>query len=194
MLIACDVDGILADLVPEVLRRYNRDYDDNRQFADVNTWPLHEHVKPECGSRIYEYLRDPDLYQHVRPVEGAPEGVERLRALGHRFVFVTSCTFGMTDQKAEWLERHGFCRAHNDGQLPAELIVANQKQHIAADLLIDDGPHNVRDWVDGAHRPAIVLAYPYNACLREQPSAFWLWCHRAASWPEIVRHVERWAR
>ena len=137
MIIACDVDEVVADLRTEWLLRYNRDWNDNLTLERITTWDFHTLVNPLCGKGIYEYLSAPDLYECVQPIPGAVEGVEALRAAGHRILFVTHNVWGMTDQKAEWLLRHGFI--HQRGRmLPPELIVTGEKTLVGADLLIDD--------------------------------------------------------
>jgi len=191
MIIACDGDGITCDLHPEWLRRYNRDYNDTLTVEQWLSWDAHKYVKPECGKDIYKYLRDPDLYENIVPVAGAVEGVVRLRALGHQIIFVTANTYGMTDQKARWFERWGFCEPKGH-DLPHDFVPMFNKNNLDAYLLIDDGAHNVRRWVEEKARPAIMLERPYNmSLLNEVPSAFWMKCHRAKTWSDIVRHVER---
>lgn len=191
MIIACDGDAVCCDLMPEWLRRYNQDFNDTLTLDRIRGWGLHEYVKPECGHKIYEYLGDPDLYASVQPVEGALAGVRLLREMGHTVVFATSCHYGMTDQKARWFERHGFSAAKPDGGLPRDFIAINDKLKLDADLLIDDGAHYVRPWVEEKRRRAILFEYPWNkSLLDEVPSTFWSWCHRAANWPQIVRIVE----
>ena len=58
--VAVDVDDVCADLLTEWLYRYNLEYEDNLTVADVDRWDLSEQVKPECGKKIYNYLRDPE--------------------------------------------------------------------------------------------------------------------------------------
>ncbi len=190
MIIACDVDGVVAALHVEWYRRYNRDWDDTLTDDRVHGWEVHRYVKPECGKKVYGYLEDGDLYEGVPPVDGAVEGVARLRELGHTVLFVTSCTFSMVDQKARWLQRHGFCEPSSTNLLPHDLIVAHQKSFVDADLLIDDGGHNVVPWVTGTRRQrhAILLNYRHNRDL-DMTSLMWSWCHRAHNWADIVQHV-----
>jgi 5'(3')-deoxyribonucleotidase len=194
VIIACDADGVVCNLHEPWYARYNRDYKDQLTLARVTHWDVHKFVKPECGTKVYDYLTQPDLYDDVQPVPGALEGIQRLRALGHQITFVTSCTFGMTDAKARWFERYGFSERRPGHGLPRDMVVANDKNMIDAHLLIDDAAHNVRAWVESKQRRAILLEYPHNrGLLDEVPSAFWMRCHRAKDWPAIVRYVEQLA-
>lgn len=190
VLIACDVDGILAALLPEWIRRYNRDYQDNLTLDRITGWDVHRFVKPECGMAVYGYLQAPDLYDGVAPVEDAAWGVQRLRELGHQLIFATSCSFGMTDQKAHWMIRWGFCQPNKvPDMLPEDFAPISQKHLLKADLLIEDAGHTVRKWVMEVRRRAILLEYPHNRDL-DLPSMFWGWCKRVPDWSGIVQHVE----
>jgi len=188
MRIAVDVDGVLSALHEEWYRRYNRDYDDDLTNERVLSWDTHEYVKPECGKRIYDYLYDADLYEHIEPVAGSLEGVNALRNDGHRVFFVTANVRGMTDQKWDWLVRHGFMDSKN--RAPIDMVVAFDKLLIDADLIIDDKAQTCVDWVEQKRRKAILFEYPHNRhLLDEKPSAFWMWCLRADNWPGVVKHV-----
>lgn len=177
MIIACDVDGVIADLHVEWLRRYNADHGDRLTPADIHTWEIHRFVRPECGKRIYDYLHAPDLYDHVPSIHGAAGGVEYLRRLGHRVVFVTSNVRGMTDQKWEWLARNGFLPA---GPQAPDLVCATDKSFFAVDAMIEDYHENLRT---SRAATRILLTRPWNA--GEQGP----W-YRANSWPDIVQWLE----
>lgn len=198
MLIACDVDNVVAGLYDEWLRRYNEEYDDTLTVAQLTSWDIASLVKPECGDRIFKYLQAPDLYECVRPLDGALEGVTRIRQLGHEFLFTTSCHYGMVDQKARWMERERFClppsgrRLLEPNLLPDDFVAITPKTRIMADLLIDDGGHHVKQWIEKTRRRAILFEYPHNRDL-DMTSINWGWCSRVSSWAEIVQLLERQA-
>lgn len=193
MEIVCDVDGVVADLLPAVLWRYNRDYDDKLTVSDVKTFDLTQWVKPQCGARINDYFAHPGLYDDVPLIAGALDGVRALRAAGHDLLFASSCYFVMTDQKAEWLTRHELIEKRQDLMLPHDFVPIHQKWRLTGHLLIDDGAHNVDAWVKTS-RPAILFRSNHNAAvLSGHPSAFWRWCRRADDWAEVVRHVQAWS-
>ncbi len=175
VVVAVDVDEVVASLHVPWLARYNRDYDDILSLSMLNRWEYDELVKPECGIKILEYLHDKDLYEHVPPVPGALAGVTWLRDNGARVVFVTSCVKGMIDQKMEWLVEHRFIESQ---RLMKDLIPATDKSLVRADILIDDAVHNVKSFL--GHR--ILFDRPWNKhCLVP--------CHRAYGWLGVLRTV-----
>lgn len=153
--IAVDVDEVCADLLGEWLRRYSERFDDTLSVQTMTGWDLIPQVKPECGERIYEILREPDLYTHVKPIEGAWEGVELLRNAGYRVVFVTSCVAGTMDAKVRWLQRYGFL---SDAHGLPDFIACTSKYLVDADVLIDDHEKNCWEFP----RRSILVRHPHN--------------------------------
>jgi 5'(3')-deoxyribonucleotidase len=187
MIIAVDVDDTVAHLIERWLQLYNVDYNDNMTSVDVIRWEISQCVKPECGQKIWSYLERPDLYDKVRPVPGALEGIAALRAAGHRIVFVTSCgshagTIGRAGDKFSWLVRNGFLLNVKHPHL--DFIVCADKTQVAADVLIDDRADTVSAWI-AQRRPAILVDRPHNATHKGFNLV------RAHGWQEIVHMVAR---
>src|SRR6266550_5923080 len=96
--VGVDVDGVLADLHQEWLRRYNRDFKDTLVQEDVTEWAIDKFVKPEALvlnqngiAPLFQYLQDPDLYENMPEIPHAREGLEYIRRRGHDVVLVSNC-------------------------------------------------------------------------------------------------------
>lgn len=173
--IACDMDEVVADLLTGWLHLYNLKWGDTLTKEEITDWDVRKFVRKECGSKAYDILRDPKLYPfNVEPIEGAKAGILRLRSMGYRVVFVTSCVVGSVDAKMGWLAHH---RLIDRGATPKDFIAAKDKALINAELLIDDGPHNIAAFP----RHTILFSQPYNEHL-DHP-------YRARSWAEIPQMV-----
>lgn len=151
MIIAFDVDDVLADLVPAWLRAYNREFNDTLTIDDVHGWDITQFVKPECGAMIYRYLNN-GLYDTIHKTPGALAAVQTARALG-KVIFVTASLPAHAGRKLQWLNEQGF------GVEPDEYIECSDKGLVAADVLIDDRPVNL-DAFKGAHK--ILMNKPWN--------------------------------
>lgn len=171
-IIACDIDGVVADLHTSWLQAYNNDYGDNLKSEDVNKWELHEFVKPLCGYNIYKYLNDPSLYDNTEPVEGALTGVEALRSEGFRVVFVTSTNLHASGRKLKWLEKHGFLTLKHGVQSP-DYVEMVDKSLIRADVMIDDYPVNL----EGFNGLEVLFSQPWNRTCQKFP--------RVAKWRDV---------
>lgn len=154
-----DVDDTTLDLHGEwVTNRYNNDYNDNLTRRDVKTWELHKFVKPECGRKIYDYLNDPDLYKSVKPLPGAIEGIEKIRSLGWRVIFLTAY---FNTPKIEALHNYGLLKEYpyNDGRwhTACDVVMANDKTLLKGDMLIDDKTDNIEKFGKG-----LIFDQPWN--------------------------------
>lgn len=155
-IIGCDVDDVLANLIGEWVRRYNKKYNDTLVPEMITKWEIEEFVKPECGKNIFALLDDPDLYDHVLPFHGARESIERLREIG-RVVFITA---GNGTQKLRWLKQWGFLPKTRDAE--RDFFMAKDKALVNADILMDDCIANV----EAFPREAILIAQGHNADYR----------------------------
>lgn len=173
LVIGVDVDGVCANLMPEWLRRYNAEFGDALTPDDITEWNIRKFVKPEAKTRIFDYLHDSDLYERVEPIDGALEGVRKIRANGNRVVFVTSAVTGHAGQKLLWLRRHGFLSCSNPYPC-RDYFEATDKALLNLHYLIDDRLTTVQEFWDQA-RSAFLFPSPATASHRD----FW------TGWAEI---------
>lgn len=99
------------------------------------------------------------FFSNVRPIQGAVEGVEALRAAGHSIYFVTArCHPVSFHDTRVWLKRYF---PWIDKQ--RHLILAYDKEVIYGDVLIDDKPKTLLGYAD-AWQGALCIApeHPYN--------------------------------
>ncbi len=175
-----DVDGVVADLHTEWLKRYNDDYNDDLKYTQINKWSIDEFVKPECGRKIYEYLKTPDLYNYVPEVDGAVVGVNSLRAIGYRVVFLTA---GFYTSKIEWLHNHDLTVEYpygdNRWDTVTDVVIAGDKSLIPGTLMVDDRPENLRQ---GNTRFKVLFDQPWN----RDATGYW----RAIDWKEVIKFAE----
>jgi len=167
-----DVDDVCAVLWPVWYTRYNSDYKDNLSDERVTDWNTHNFVKPECGIKIYEYLKDPSLYDFVIPREHAKWGVNRLRDMGFRVIFATSTPIETAGRKFHWLKQWEF------NPEIREYIEIGDKSLLHGDFMIDDCYGNVK----GFSGQGYLLSRPWN--IKHT------WHHRVTDWIEFVKIME----
>lgn len=169
-IIALDIDGVVADLLPVWVEEYNHDWHDTLDYKTIDQWDLVPFVKPECGNKIYRYIADPSIYNKVSVIFGAMQGVENLRFFGFRVIFVTSTPVGCSGRKFQWLNQHGFNVSIDD------YYEASDKSLIASHYLVDDRDLNVQT----AFGKGIIYTAEYNKNLQGY--------HRVNEWWDIIKY------
>lgn len=168
-IILADVDDVVANLVEEWIALYNEAANDNVTPTMVTDWDISNFVKPDWKSEIYNILRMPDLYDNVKPVEGALDGVKRLIAGGYRVVYVTAPIIETAGAKYFWLQKNGFPIVQED------YVEAKDKSLIRGNFMLDDGVHNI----EATCAPdALLFTRPWN----EGYEGY----HRVNNWKEIT--------
>ena len=158
LIITCDVDGVLADLVTPWLAIYNKDYNDNITSEDLKDWDIHQFLKPKCGLKFYDYIEDLRLYDKVKPyTDDAQQTVNKIREDGHRVIYVTTSTLGASGAKFRWLMKWGFI----DGNGMDDYVEATDKNLIKAGILIDDRYDNTQKWYNAGMLP-VLFKQPWN--------------------------------
>lgn len=182
MKIGVDVDGIIGDQVPHLLRRVRHKYGIRMRKSDIELWdqPM---GRTSFVREMDEAVLDREFLLTMPLIPGAREGLSQLAS--RNFIMIVTSRPPSTDHMtAEWLRRKGL---HFD-----ELISTSKepKENAPIDILIDDRLENVRNFALTG-RLAIMLSQPWNtddqivAELLKQRAVI-----RAAKWKEIVRAVE----
>lgn len=167
-----DVDDVCLDLIGEWLRRYNLAWGDSLRPEDIKSWMISSHTKPECGLKILELLREPDLYDCVQPIAGALEMVEEVREFAD-IMFVTSCEDVTMESKYRNLKRNSFIRGMD------EYAPIRKKHKVMVDVLVDDGMHNV----DAFPGKSILVTRPHNQLYTPKTAV------RADTFTEVVARL-----
>jgi 5'-nucleotidase len=159
MRILVDMDSIAVNLMAKWYRTYNEEWGDDLGVERVLSWNVHEHVKPECGLKVYEIIERPGFFRDLEPIPGAVDGVTALVQDGHQVAFATSAAGADSARdKVAWVEEHF---AHLKWGVRNIVLLHDKAEWLDADLLIDDRPDTIEAWVRAGRR-AMTILYPYN--------------------------------
>lgn len=192
-----DLDSIVVDLHGPWLGWYNKEFGDNLQLSDLTTWHVHDHVKPECGKRIYEFFADPARYAASPLLPGAKEGLAKLHKAGHRIVISTATGVGVNK---------ALIKSENDmtsvRMAKLDLIekaapfidnvhIGQDKFIVCGDVFIDDSPANLQAYKDRwPQAKTATIAYPYNENIMSLVDAYALSYQKPRqAWDEIVNFI-----
>lgn len=179
-----DMDGPTAGL-PEVwYPAYNRDWstcpEEDLTPEKITRWGIHDLVKPECGLKIYDYLKKPGIYGNAPPVPGA---IEALRYLNRKHI-VYMATHVLKGpgylEKAEWVDRYLPFIGHD------RIWMGKDKYMLRGDMLLDDGPENLIKF------PGVTICWDELYNQHVIPN-YRLVGSPEARWEEVIYVVDRYA-
>jgi uncharacterized protein len=177
--IAVDIDSTLHhhwDALSEVsVRRFGVELPYEEQF----TWGLTRLRPDQFALCVRESRSDESILASV-PYPGAAEAVRGWHERGHVVHVICRREAGRRAATAGWLERIGL--PFDDLHCGAEKLELCAE--LGVDLLVDDGPLNIRGAVERGISVATIL-HPWNREVCEEEDVI---C--AEDWPELARLLE----
>lgn len=169
--ILLDVDDVIIDLVPQWLRVFNMVYNEDLKPEDITDWNIQSFAKkPEHD--IYMVLKKWHDYSLCGLIEDSLWGVEQLRTLGYRVIFVTSTPEEHKGIKFKYLNKHGFNVERKD------YIETSDKSKVKGKILLDDNFKNILE------TPAKGVLFNRNWNRKE-----W-WDYRVDTWKEFIFNLK----
>lgn len=176
MIICCDIDGVLNDFVPKLLKHYNTLSNKNIQLQDITTYHFTECLPKEDADGIARLFTDQDFLNSLQPLVGAQSVLKKLIKQGHCVIIATAteeCNFA---QKCQWMKAYfPFISADN-------IIRIVDKSLLKVDVLIDDNMDNLI----GSFSERICLDYPYN---RSTSKDYAYNIKRADNWDDVIEII-----
>jgi len=186
--IGLDVDGIIAALHQPWLDWYNEKWDDHLKISDITEWYFHKLIKKECGKQLYSWLKNPTIYENVKPIPGAIKAIKTLQKDGHEIVIITHPAGGprTIPDKAAWFEKW-------IPDFPQDNIIYTlRKDLIKLDFLVDDSPINIEKYRKAwPNSQILTIAYPYNEIVKDMADV-WAYGYRnfPLAWQQIVNYIK----
>jgi 5'(3')-deoxyribonucleotidase len=167
-----DIDDVCANLIEKWLHLYELPSHHKLDREDVTDWDLSKFVKPEFKEKIYQIIEKPQIYNSIKPIDGALEGYNYLKSKEYDILFATYSTKGCAGRKFDWLLENGFEVDHND------YIEIYRKELLDVDFMVDDNYQNVSK-TSGV---GILYNAPWNKKYE--------WSIRANNWSDIINIIE----
>lgn len=176
MTILTDADGVIENLTSEMPALINEKYGTAVAFEDITQWDFAKAFPQLTREQIYSTELEPELYDRIKPISGAPEILKRLTDDGHKVYVVTN-----TPYKAVALKMEKVMERYFPFLTWANFIITSNKQMIKGDVLIDDGIHNLL----GGDYVKILFDAPCNRSFDAEANGM----TRVKSWKEIYRVI-----
>ena len=137
--ILIDMDDVLETLIAGWVQYNNEKFGTNVRPEDVKSWDMSLAFPTLSKDDVYAAEFDDALWDNVGPMPGADEALRKLLADGHEIFIVTASYYQTLRAKMENVLFKYFPYITWD-----QVIITSNKQMIAGDVLIDDGPHNLK--------------------------------------------------
>jgi 5'(3')-deoxyribonucleotidase len=159
MIILCDLDSIVVDLITPWLEWMKAAHGVDGKLSDIVNYDWHNNAEfKSVGPRCYDFLQQPGLFCRLKPLPGALDGIKALREAGHTVLFATAAARspGAASDKLTWLDAYlGVSRK--------DAFICHRKEMIKSDLFIDDSPANILAYRKAWPESKIAtISYPYN--------------------------------
>lgn len=181
MRVLLDVDGVIADFSGLYLRLATIITGCPYSVNEVTEWNIAKAIKlPEWAKeKLNGRLSIPGLAREIEALPGAVRAVKRIAEIADVY-FVTAplavCPTWAADREAWLVEHFG-------ASLGGRVISTSHKGPIAGDVMIDDKPENLDDWVSAGHDGVPLLwDAPYNRKSRAG--------RRVGNWREAITVIE----
>ena len=138
MTILVDMDDVIERLVEGWVEYVNDKYGTTTHPDDVTDWNMAKAFPTLTYEQVYGAEKDDALWDHIRPMPGAAEVLQRLMAEGHEVYIVTASDYITLRAKMEKVLFRYFPFISWK-----QVIITKNKQIIKGDVLVDDGPHNM---------------------------------------------------
>ena len=190
MLIAIDIDEVLAETVSAFVKKYNQIYKTNLKRSDFYTfdWWKVIGISFEEFKKRYGKMIEDGFFKDLKPKEGAPAGVKAL-AEKYALIAVTARPRSLATTTEEWLEKyfpHSFLGVEYTREKPLSHEIESKFsicRRRGVNILIEDDLEYAEECAENGIKVFLFDA-PWNQHLKE--TAYLI---RVYSWPEIVKEL-----
>lgn len=179
--ILVDFDDTLTDLLSSWISKVNELYSTRVIPKNVTDWNIELFFPTLTRRQVFEPIFDDNFWNEVRPKPDASKYLKKLIDDGHQVYICTNTNYKTLKSKMDKvLFRYFDYLTWND------VIITRNKQMINADILIDDGIHNL---VGGRYKGILVDA-PHNRNFNEKEHDI----IRVKTWEEIYEIINNLAK
>jgi 5'(3')-deoxyribonucleotidase len=187
LVVVCDLDSIVIDLLGPWLDWYNSKWKDSLTVDDLVQYDIHKIVNPDCGTQIYDFLHDsPERYRKLPPIQGAVASLKLLQDAGHDLILASAVLGDTAGEKFRWCHQ-------NLPFLPTQnLMVGARKERIWGDIFIDDAPKNLLAYrACWSEATLMSIMYPYNRHMTAHVDVHADgYLDTGKAWSEIVKAIQ----
>ena len=178
MIIVVDVDDVICNLQEVVVDLFNKRYGSKYTVNDFTEYDVMNVLPTQDAIVMKDMYGESGLYDKVKPMLGAKEGLEKLINLGHQVYLVTAAIPKTYGEKVAFINRFFPCIDES------HIVCMKHKWMFKADVLIED---NLQTLLAKPYYHRICFDKPWNRQVND-----WTYdIHRCYNWNEIVEVVNK---
>ena len=170
--ILIDIDDTIENLCETWIDWLNKQYGTSVKYEEITEWDISRFFPSLTKEQVFEPLHNPEIWEWVKPKPGAVEYVKKFIDDGFNVYLCTATDYRNIKPKFESVVQKYFPYISWN-----QVIVTSCKQMIKADILIDDGVHNL----ENGDYAKILVSAPHNADYNAEQNGV----VRANSWEDI---------
>ena len=132
MIIAIDFDETLFPTLEKVISIYNHRHNTELSLSQITTYNLYECLDTVVADELLDIFLDKEVYDDLRPYDGAIKAVEKLIKQGN-IIYIATAT---NVKNLEWKER--LLQAYFPSIPKNNIIRIHKKSLLKVDVIIDD--------------------------------------------------------
>ena len=182
--IGVDIDGVVYLLSEAWTAEYNRIYNQNLKIEDWTDFNF-KGMKLECTPEQFLAIhKQADVQWAAPPITGAMQTLTQLNADGHLICFISSGKRSSIPIKVAKLML-------DLPDIPYELHFTTEKWHVNVDVMIDDNPFFMRQWLMMFDMPPLLFyRQPWNADDITPPDSL-NEVYTVTNWREVYKTINR---
>lgn len=140
--IGCDSDGVVCDLDHAWYLWYLKNHGHIEKEVMYRGWDVAKNVP--VGDKVFDAWSEPGFFRNLKPYKGAVEALKTLN--NNSDLYIVTSASGEPEalkDKALWYKEHTKFLDVNE-----QLIICHDKFIVDVDVLIDDRPSNIIDFVN----------------------------------------------
>lgn len=180
MILCVDIDNVICNLQEVVIELFNKRYGSNYTMENFTEYDVMNVLPEQDGIVMRDMYGESGLYNKVKPIHGAQDGLQKLINSGHQVYLVTDAIPKTYGEKVEFIRR--YFPFIDDGHI----VCMKHKWMFKADIMIED---NLANLLVKPYYHRICLNYPWNEAKKD-----WDWVHeihRCYNWNDIVATVNK---
>ena len=174
--ILIDIDDTIENLCETWVDWLNKQYGTSVQYNEITEWNMSKFFPNLTKEQVFEPLYNPKLWDYVQPKPGAVEYVKKLIAEGYNVYLCTTTDYRNVRPKFEKIIQKHFPYINWN-----QVIIARRKQMINADVLVDDGVHNL----ENGNYIKILFTAPHNRGYDAEAHGM----YRADNWEQVYSQI-----